>query len=96
MFGGTAGTGALRVKHDPRQRDRRSPSQQPRLPRILTEKSDAQIPATQKAQLIDSHPIRRLGVPEDVAEAALYLASESAGWVSGVVLDVAGGSVLAR
>lgn len=63
---------------------------------ILTEKSDALIPAAQKAQLIESHPIRRLGTPEDVAEAALYLASESAGWVSGVVLDVAGGSVLAR
>ncbi len=63
---------------------------------ILTEKSDAQIPAAQKAQLIENHPIRRLGTPEDVADAALYLASESAGWVSGVVLDVAGGSVLAR
>jgi 3-oxoacyl-[acyl-carrier protein] reductase len=63
---------------------------------ILTEKSDALIPAAQKAQLIENHPIRRLGTPEDVAEAALYLASESAGWVSGVVLDVAGGSVLAR
>jgi 3-oxoacyl-[acyl-carrier protein] reductase len=63
---------------------------------ILTEKSDAQIPAAQKAQLVANHPIRRLGTPDDVAEAALYLASESASWVSGVVLDVAGGSVLAR
>jgi 3-oxoacyl-[acyl-carrier protein] reductase len=63
---------------------------------ILTEKTDAQIPALQKAQLVESHPVRRLGTPEDVAEAALYLASDSASWVSGVVLDVAGGSVLVR
>lgn len=63
---------------------------------ILTERADAQIPAAQQAQLIENHPIRRLGTPEDVAEAALYLASESASWVSGVVLDVAGGSVIAR
>ncbi|MDQ2644793.1 MAG: SDR family oxidoreductase [Myxococcota bacterium] len=63
---------------------------------ILTEKADAQIPAAQKAEMIEKHPLRRLGTPEDVAEAALYLASDGAGWVSGIVLDVAGGSVLAR
>jgi 3-oxoacyl-[acyl-carrier protein] reductase len=63
---------------------------------ILTERTEAQIPAAQKTQLIESHPIRRLGTPDDVARAALYLASDSASWVSGVVLDVAGGSVLKR
>jgi 3-oxoacyl-[acyl-carrier protein] reductase len=38
--------------------------------------------------------VRRLGTPEDVARAALYLASDAAGWISGVVLDIAGGAVL--
>jgi 3-oxoacyl-[acyl-carrier protein] reductase len=40
------------------------------------------------------HPIKRLGKPEDVASTALFLASEDAEWISGVILDVAGGSVM--
>jgi NAD(P)-dependent dehydrogenase (short-subunit alcohol dehydrogenase family) len=36
-------------------------------------------------------PLGRLGVPEDVAYAALYLASEQAGYVTGHTLDVNGG-----
>ena len=61
---------------------------------ILTERNEARIPDAQKKTLIDIHPIRRLGNPEDVAGAALFLASEDAGWISGVILDVAGGSVM--
>jgi 3-oxoacyl-[acyl-carrier protein] reductase len=40
------------------------------------------------------HPIKRLGKPEYVAGAAVFLASEDAAWISGVVLDVAGGSMM--
>ena len=61
---------------------------------ILTERNAAQIPAAVQEALAQEHPLRRLGTPQDVAEAALYLASDSASWVTGVVLDVAGGSVL--
>ena len=63
---------------------------------ILTERSQEQIPEAQKTALLDSHPIKRLGTPEDVARAALYLASEDASWITGVILDVAGGAVMAR
>jgi 3-oxoacyl-[acyl-carrier protein] reductase len=61
---------------------------------ILTERNRARIPDAQKKTLVEVHPIKRLGDPEDVAGAALFLASEDAGWISGVVLDVAGGSVM--
>jgi len=62
---------------------------------ILTERNEERIPEAQKSTLIEAHPIRRLGTPDDVAQAALYLASDSASWVTGIILDVAGGVVLA-
>lgn len=36
-------------------------------------------------------PLRRLGTPDDMASAAIYLASEAGSWVTGQTLTVAGG-----
>jgi 3-oxoacyl-[acyl-carrier protein] reductase len=61
---------------------------------IMTEANEQQIPAHVQESLRQSHPIRRLGTPDDVAQTALFLASDNSAWVSGIVVDVAGGSVL--
>jgi 3-oxoacyl-[acyl-carrier protein] reductase len=61
---------------------------------ILTERNRQQIPGAVQEQLRLAHPVQRLGTPDDVARAALFLASDDSGWISGVVLDVAGGSVV--
>ncbi|HEV7594558.1 MAG TPA: SDR family NAD(P)-dependent oxidoreductase [Gemmatimonadaceae bacterium] len=61
---------------------------------ILTERNIERIPDAQKKALVEAHPIRRLGTPDDVARAALFLVSADAGWITGVVLDVAGGAVM--
>jgi 3-oxoacyl-[acyl-carrier protein] reductase len=63
---------------------------------ILTERNLERIPEQQKDALIAAHPLKRLGTPEDVAKAASFLASSEADWITGVVLDVAGGAVMVR
>jgi 3-oxoacyl-[acyl-carrier protein] reductase len=40
------------------------------------------------------HPLRRLGRPDDVASAAVFLGSDAAAWITGLVVDVTGGAVM--
>jgi 3-oxoacyl-[acyl-carrier protein] reductase len=51
----------------------------------------ASMNAPARDKLTDKIPMRHTGRPEDIAEAAAFLASEAAGYISGVVLDVDGG-----
>lgn len=42
-------------------------------------------------RLVKWYPLGRVGEPEDVAKAAMFLASDDANWISGTVLRVDGG-----
>jgi 3-oxoacyl-[acyl-carrier protein] reductase len=48
----------------------------------------------QRAKLGDAIPLGRLGKPDDVAAAVVYLASEEAGWVTGATVHVNGGMAM--
>jgi 3-oxoacyl-[acyl-carrier protein] reductase len=61
---------------------------------IMTERNERKIPEQVQQQLVTTHPIRRLGTPDDVARAALFLASDDASWITGIVVDVSGGAVM--
>lgn len=61
---------------------------------VLVERTESKIPEDQKERMANEHPLGRLGTPEDIGLATLFLASESSSWISGVTLDVAGGMVM--
>ncbi len=48
----------------------------------------------QRRELGASFPLGRIGQPEDVAAAALFLASDASAWITGVTLDIAGGKIM--
>ena len=61
---------------------------------VLTERVKRLMPEETQQQVAEMHPLGRMGTPEDVALATLFLASESSSWISGVTLDVAGGRIM--
>ena len=60
---------------------------------IRTEKVAARMPEAVQAQVAALHPLRRLGTTDDVAHAALFLASDASAYLSGITVDVAGGRI---
>jgi 3-oxoacyl-[acyl-carrier protein] reductase len=60
---------------------------------IETEMSAEWSPERRKA-IVDAIPLKRLGKPEDVAEAVLFLASDSAAFITGEIIDVNGGFLM--
>ncbi|HEX9414423.1 MAG TPA: SDR family oxidoreductase [Ktedonobacterales bacterium] len=57
----------------------------------------ARIPAEQAAErLVASIPLGRMGTPSDVANAALYLASDEAAFISGVAFPIDGAHMAGR
>ena len=61
---------------------------------ILTERNRRVMPEERYRQIVAGIPLGRLGTPEDVGLAALFLASEASSWITGITLDVAGGRTM--
>jgi len=47
-------------------------------------------------QVAKRMPLHRLGVPEDIANAALFLASDAASWITGHTMVIDGGAMVGR
>ncbi len=45
---------------------------------------------------VENTPLGRAGTPEEIADAAVYLSSSKASWITGEVLDINGGAHLMR
>ncbi len=60
---------------------------------IKTSMTDA-IPDKIRNEMIDRIPLGRIGEAEDVANGVAFLASDSAGYITGIVLDINGGGHL--
>lgn len=58
---------------------------------VETEGTRALIPGTYYQQIEDIVPVRRWGTPEDIAAAALFLASDAGAWVTGRLFEIDGG-----
>jgi 3-oxoacyl-[acyl-carrier protein] reductase len=61
---------------------------------ILSERVKRNMDEERLRSIAAMSPLGSIGVPEDPAMAALFLASDSARWMTGVTLDVAGGRIM--
>jgi NAD(P)-dependent dehydrogenase (short-subunit alcohol dehydrogenase family) len=61
---------------------------------ISTDINKDKLSPERKAEIAESIPLARLGVPDDVAGACLFLASDLSGYCTGITLDVNGGMLI--
>jgi NAD(P)-dependent dehydrogenase (short-subunit alcohol dehydrogenase family) len=62
----------------------------------LDDEATRRFEAAIRQQMRDDRPLKREGTPDDVAEAALYFASDRSRYVTGTVLPVDGGTVAGK
>ena len=63
-------------------------------PGVIATEMNAELDAETIASLKEETPLGRIGTPEDVAKAALFLASDEASFITGQILGVNGGFVI--
>jgi 3-oxoacyl-[acyl-carrier protein] reductase len=61
---------------------------------VLNDRMQRFMSAEQLDELATQFPLGRVGQPDDIAQAVLYLASSASSWVTGVTLDLTGGRVI--
>jgi NAD(P)-dependent dehydrogenase (short-subunit alcohol dehydrogenase family) len=61
---------------------------------IATDINKGKIPTDRMAGILESIPLNRIGEPNDVAGAVVFLASDLAKYITGVTLDVNGGMLI--
>jgi len=52
------------------------------------------ISAASEVEIAPTIPLQRIGRPEDIGEAIVFLASEQSDWLTGQVIKVSGGNAL--
>ncbi|MCM8801156.1 MAG: 3-oxoacyl-[acyl-carrier-protein] reductase [Candidatus Omnitrophica bacterium] len=63
-------------------------------PGFIQTEMTARLPEELKTRMLDSIPLKRFGMPQDVARACLFLASEEADYITGQTILVDGGMVM--